>query len=64
MLPEFWQTLSLINPILYMVNLFRYGFLGTSDVSIMGSYIIIIGTILVFYFWSIRLLKTSKGMRA
>ncbi|NQZ84265.1 MAG: hypothetical protein HRU03_00980 [Nanoarchaeales archaeon] len=64
MLPEFWQTLSLINPILYMVNLFRYGFLGTSDVSIYLSYGIILATIGLFYGWSIRLLKTSKGMRA
>lgn len=32
MLPEFWQKVSLFNPILYMVNAFRYGFLGISDI--------------------------------
>lgn len=64
MLPTFWQNLSFVNPILYMVNLFRYGFLGTSDVSIMFSYFMIILTIVILYVWSHRLLKTSKGMRA
>lgn len=34
LLPEFWQGVSQLNPILYMVNAFRYGFLGTSDVNI------------------------------
>ncbi len=34
LLPEFWQNLSQFNPILYMVNAFRYGFLGISDVDI------------------------------
>ena len=64
MLPTMWQNLSLINPILYMVNLFRYGFLGTSDVSVLFSYTMILLTIVIFYVWSYRLLKTSKGMRA
>lgn len=64
MLPTFWQNLSLINPILYMVNLFRYGFLGSSDVSVLFSYSMILLTITIFYIWSFKLLKTSKGMRA
>ena len=34
MLPDFWQTVSLANPILYMVNTFRYGILGVSDISV------------------------------
>ena len=41
MLPDFWQTVSLANPILYMVNAFRYGILGTSDVSIATAFSII-----------------------
>ena len=64
MLPELWQNLALLNPILYMVNLFRYGFLGTSDVSVLISYTMIITTTLILYFWALKLLKTSKGMRA
>jgi len=36
-----WQDISSVNPILYMVNTFRYGMLGVSDVSLLTSYIII-----------------------
>ena len=38
LLPEFWQGVSKINPIVYMVNAFRYGFLGVSDVGIVTSF--------------------------
>ncbi len=41
LLPEFWQKVSAFNPILYMVNGFRYGMLGTSDVSLTTAYVII-----------------------
>ena len=41
LLPEFWQNISAFNPILYMVNGFRYGMLGVSDVSLWQSYIVI-----------------------
>jgi ABC-2 type transport system permease protein len=41
MLPEFWQNVSRLNPILYMVNAFRYGILGTSDIGIGQAYIIL-----------------------
>ena len=38
LLPDFWANVSLVNPILYMVNGFRYGILGVSDVSLGVSY--------------------------
>jgi ABC-2 type transport system permease protein len=41
LLPEFWQKVSAFNPILYMVNGFRYGILGVSDVNITYAYVII-----------------------
>jgi ABC-2 type transport system permease protein len=41
LLPEFWQKVSAFNPILYMVNGFRYGILGVSDVDLTRAYIII-----------------------
>jgi ABC-2 type transport system permease protein len=34
MLPPFWQTVSLFNPVVYLVNGFRWSFLGTSDVAV------------------------------
>lgn len=41
MLPEFWAKLALFNPILYMVDGFRYGFIGVSDVSVWISFIVV-----------------------
>ena len=64
MLPEFWQTLSLANPILYMVNAFRYGFLGVSDINLSTSYVIIIAFIVLLYTFSLYLLKKGHGIRA
>ncbi len=63
MLPEFWQHLSLANPILYMVNAFRYGFLGVSDISLMTSYAIIIAFIITLYLFSLYLLRKGHGIR-
>jgi ABC-2 type transport system permease protein len=63
MLPEFWQHISRLNPILYMVNTFRYGFLGISDISIGLSYTIIVGFILLMYGGALHLLHTGYGIR-
>ena len=41
MLPPFWQTVSMFNPMLYMINGFRYGILGTSDIPIWTSFLVI-----------------------
>jgi ABC-2 type transport system permease protein len=41
-LPDFWRTISYLNPILYMVNGFRYGFFGISDVGVGTSIIILL----------------------
>jgi ABC-2 type transport system permease protein len=63
LLPEFWQQASLINPILYMVNAFRYGFLGVSDISLTLSYAISIGFIIILYLFSLYLLRKGHGIR-
>ena len=63
MLPEFWQRVSLVNPILYMVNAFRYGFIGVSDISLVTSYAISCGFIVVLYLFCLYLLRTGKGIR-
>jgi len=64
MLAEFWQQVSKVNPILYMVNAFRYGFLGTSDVSLAFSYGMIVFFIVCFFALSLYLLTHSRGLRA
>ncbi|MCH7853509.1 MAG: ABC transporter permease [Proteobacteria bacterium] len=63
MLPEFWQKVSLANPILYMVNAFRYGILGTSDINIGYAYLIV-GVFAVGLFTaSLMLLNRGIGIR-
>ena len=63
LLPQFWQYISMANPILYMVNIFRYGFFGVSDVNVWFAYIMILAFITVFYSWALYLLKKGHGMR-
>ncbi len=63
LLPSHWQLISQFNPILYMVNGFRYGMLGVSDVSLVTCYTILISIILILFFISMRLLNRGKGIR-
>ena len=64
LLPESWQTVSLLNPILYMVNAFRYGFLGVSDIPIMNALMIIIAFICALFSFSLFLLNRGIGLRS
>ena len=63
LLPEFAQKISHLNPILYMVNAFRYGFLGISDVNVMLAFSIMIGGTLVLYCTCLYLLTKGIGLR-
>lgn len=63
MLPEIWQTLSLGNPILYMVNTFRYGMLGVADISLGVAYGVILLFVAALYSYSLWLLKRGVGLR-
>jgi ABC-2 type transport system permease protein len=63
LLPEFWYNVSLLNPILYMVNAFRYSLLGISDVSIYASMTIIISFTVVLFLAAWYLLGRSVGLR-
>ncbi len=63
LLPEFWQTVSLANPVLHMVNAFRYGILGVSDINIGAAIALMFLATLVLYVCCIRLLKSGRGMR-
>jgi ABC-2 type transport system permease protein len=54
---------SLANPILYMINAFRFGFLGVSDIPLAASYGISLGFIVLLYAFSIRLLRKGHGIR-
>jgi ABC-2 type transport system permease protein len=63
LLSPFWQTLSLANPILHMVNAFRYGILGVSDIRIGIAISFMVVAALLMYLWCIRLLTSGRGMR-
>jgi ABC-2 type transport system permease protein len=64
MLPPFWQDVSLLNPILYMINAFRYGILGVSDVNVYLAFAIILLFIAVLFGVSLWLLGRGTGIRA
>ncbi|MFO7993323.1 MAG: ABC transporter permease [Marinobacter sp.] len=63
MLPGFWQGVSMINPILYMVNAFRYGILGVSDVNPYVALGMILMFIAILSAISLRMLARGKGIR-
>ena len=64
MLPEFWQNVSLVNPILYMINAFRYGLLGVSDIALGHAFLIIIAFIAGLYVFALGLLRRGVGIKA
>ncbi|HHI76279.1 MAG TPA: ABC transporter permease [Gammaproteobacteria bacterium] len=64
LLPEFWQQVSLANPVLYMVNAFRYGLLGVSDIPVGVAIHIILGFIVVLFVFSLVLLKRGVGIKS
>ncbi|MEW6441467.1 MAG: ABC transporter permease [bacterium] len=63
LLPEPWHTISLFNPILYMINGFRHGFVGVSDVSPLFGIAFVIGSCVVLTCWNFWLLTNSKKLR-
>lgn len=63
LLPEFWQTVSLFNPVLYMVNGFRFAILGASDIPIWTSFLVITIFILVLGTIAMTLLNRGVGIK-
>jgi ABC-2 type transport system permease protein len=64
MLPTIWQHISLGNPILYMVNAFRFGVIGVSDVDITLAYLMTGGFIFVLALFSLILLYRGTGIKS
>ena len=62
-LPGIWQTISRANPVLYMVNGFRYGFLGVSDVNVWFGVLMLSVFIIVLTFLNLHLLKKGVGLK-
>ena len=63
LLPEFWQRVSVLNPILYMVNGFRFGMLGVSDVSLALAYGVILFAGAILFACCLYLLHRGVGLR-
>ncbi len=64
LLPSFWQTASMFNPVLYMVNGFRYGILGTSDIPIWTSFLVILLFIGILGSLAMWLLNKGVGIKS
>jgi ABC-2 type transport system permease protein len=64
LLPPFWQKVALANPILYMVNAFRYGMLGSSDIPLLPAYAIMIGFAAALFIAVLLMLRRGSGVRA
>lgn len=64
LLPDFWQGVSMLNPILYMVNVFRYGFLGVSDIPVGWALTAILCFIVVLFGLALWMLENGKGIRS
>ncbi|WP_110655717.1 ABC transporter permease [Salinicola halimionae] len=64
LLPQFWQNVTMINPILYMVNAFRYGILGISDIPVGGALVAIAAFIVVLWSLALWMLNRGKGIRS
>ncbi len=62
-LPPLWQNLSYFNPILYMVNGFRYGFSGFSDVNVAASLVILMVLNLLLAYIDWRLIEKGTGLK-
>ncbi len=64
MLGEPWQAISRANPILYMVNAFRYGVLGISDVHVGWAFVVMLGFVTALSIVALQLLKRGVGLRS
>lgn len=62
-LPPFWQAASHLNPFFYMIDGFRYGFFGVSDVNPLLSLTIVAGFTVALALFSVRLLKSGYRLR-
>ncbi len=63
LLPEFWADVSRLNPMLYIVNAFRYGVLGVSDVNVGTAFLMVGVFTLLAYGYCMYLLNTGKRLR-
>ena len=64
LLPDFWQAVSKFNPIVYMINGFRYGFLGISDMPIFYTFLVLGSLCVMLYWFAFSLIEKGVGLRS
>ncbi len=64
LLPDFWQAVSLANPILHMVNAFRFGILGVTDTSLMIAFVSLFAGVGILFWVSLIVVEKAKGLRS
>lgn len=64
LLPPFWQVVSKLNPIVYMISGFRYGFLGIHDVPLAQTFAVLLGFIAVLYLMAWYLIERGAACAA
>ncbi|MGT1998038.1 ABC transporter permease [Enterobacter hormaechei subsp. xiangfangensis] len=64
LLPPFWQALSHLNPIVYMISGFRFGFLGITDVPLFTTVVVLAVFIVAFYLLCWYLIQRGRGLRS
>ncbi len=64
LLPDFWRAVSHVNPMFYMVDAFRYGILGISDVNIIYALLILLVFVVGLFVFALFLLHKGKGLRS
>ncbi len=63
MLPPVWQVVAKFNPILYMIDGFRYGFIGVSDIPVVYSFAVVFSLTLIFFALCVWMFKTGYKLR-
>lgn len=63
MLPPFWRDVSLLNPILYMINAFRYGLLGVTDIGLGTAFGVTALFIAILFAYALLLLQRGVGLK-
>jgi ABC-2 type transport system permease protein len=64
LLPPLWQQISYLNPVLHMVNAFRYGLLGVTDVPLWIAYAVMLGFVVGLSALALHLLRRGTGLRS
>ncbi|MEH8021815.1 MULTISPECIES: ABC transporter permease [Rheinheimera] len=64
LLPGFWQHVAALNPVVYMVNAFRYGFLGITDVNLWLALAVVLGFIAALFSYALYLINRGIGLRS